>query len=378
MMENKIETWEKEYVSKINDYEKFEKLLKGLVETLLKNEGLSAQVSSRTKSVSSFREKIERKNREGKSYDNPSSEITDIVGIRIITYYMDDIDKISKIIKKEFKIDKKNSLDKSAILHIDQFGYKSVHYIISLSSLRRKLPEWAEFNKFKAEIQVRTILQHAWAEIDHGIRYKKDEYMPVEIKRRIYRLMALFELADEEFQNLKYDTEGLKRKYLNDITFGDFGIELNALSLSAYFSFTKQDEMWRKISNELIQEIFKSYKTDKKIAWRFQIITYFFSYPSIADLNILLRRLDVKDLKEFDEILKDADQWGKEALRKTFKAFLDNQIDLTQDGVYEWELNAYVNISFLICNAKADLIKANPKILDNIDHLWIIKKAFNI
>lgn len=378
MIEDKSDKWEKEYRSELPNYQKFEQTLRILIETLLKKEGLSVQVSSRTKSPSSFREKIERKFKEGKSYDNPLNDTTDIVGIRIIAYYLSDIDKISYIIKREFNIDRKNSLDKSALLGIDQFGYKSVHYIVSLSEPRLELTEWMEFSNYKAEIQIRTILQHAWAEIDHEIRYKKEENVPLEIKRRVYRLMALFELADEEFQNLKYDTDELKGKYLKDITWGNFKLKLNALSLSAYFSFTKQEEKWMKISNKIIQEILCTYKTNKHITIYFQIQKHFYNYQSISDLERLLSRLEIKDLAEFDTILREADQYGKDALKQTYKAFLDNLIDLTQDGSYDYEFNAYVNISILVCHKKEELIRKNPSILDDIDYLWIVKEAWKI
>jgi len=264
------------------------------------------------------------------------------------------------------------------MLGIDQFGYKSVHYVISLSSPRRDLAEWTEFEKFKAEIQVRTILQHAWAEIDHEIRYKNEENIPIEIKRRIYRLMALFELADEEFQNLKYSTEGVKGKYLEDITWGNLKIKLNVLSLAAYFLFTKQDEKWMEISNKIILEILKSYKTDKHISISIEIEKHFGNYANISNLEKLLNNLEAKHLMELDEILQNADQWGKDALRKIYKAFLDDLIDLTQDGTYIYWFDPYFNISILIIHAKEELIRTNPAILDNIDYMWIIKKALKI
>jgi ppGpp synthetase/RelA/SpoT-type nucleotidyltranferase len=378
MVDNKSETWDEVFSAKRYKYEQFEKLLSDLIENLAKNEGISVQISSRTKSIQSFKEKVERKGKEGKSYDDPINQITDLVGIRIITYYLKDIGIISNLIKKEFEIDEKNSLDKSAILGIDQFGYKSVHYIVSLSSSRRDLSEWIEFKKFKAEVQVRTILQHAWAEIDHEIRYKNEENIPTEIKRRIYRLMALFELADEEFQNLKYDTEEVKGKYLEDITWGNLKIELNILSLGAYFSFTKQDEKWMKISNKIIPEIFESYETDKNIRARLVIQKNFKNYANIANLEKLLNRLGVKNLKEFDKILQDADEWGKDALKQTYKGWLDNLIDLTRDGAYDYWFDPYLNISILVSHANEDLIRANPAILDNIDCMWVIKEAWNI
>ncbi len=294
MIDNKMELLEKEFGENKNKYEKFEKALKELIERLLKKEGIPAQISSRTKSVQSFKEKVERKNREAKTYDNPLSQITDIIGIRIITYYLKDIELIGNLIRKEFEVDDKNSLDKSTILGIDQFGYKSVHYIISLSSSRRDLLEWIEFKDLKAEIQVRTILQHAWAEIDHEIRYKNEENIPIEIKRRIYRLMALFELADEEFQNLKYDAEEIKGKYLDDIAGGYLIIGLNVLSLGAYFSYTKQDEKWMRISNKIIPDILNSYETDKNIRVGLKIQKFFGNYPNISNLDKLLSRLGIK------------------------------------------------------------------------------------
>jgi ppGpp synthetase/RelA/SpoT-type nucleotidyltranferase len=375
MDDNKPETWEEAFSANRDGYERFEKLLSDLVEKLIKNEGISAQISSRTKSLQSLKEKLERKGKEEKPYEDPLNQITDLVGIRIITYYLEDIDLICNLIKKEFIIDEKNSLDKSAILGIDQFGYKSVHYIVSLSSPRRDLPEWNEFKKFNAEIQIRTILQHAWAEIDHEIIYKNEENIPTEIKRRMYRLMALFELADEEFQNLKLDTEGIKGKYLEDITFGNLKIELNVLSLGAYFSYTKQDEKWMEISNKIILDTLKSYKTDKKIGAIIDVEKNFQYYGYIAILERLLHKLEVKNLKELDDILKDADKWGKDALRQTFKSLLDKLIDLTCDGSYIQWFDQYSNISIIIIYAKKDLIRSNPLILDGIEPLWLIMEA---
>ncbi len=373
MTKNKLDKWEKEYQSKKSEYEKFEELLRDLLKSLLNKEGISAQIYSRTKSVPSFKEKIGRK-----SYSDPFNQMTDIVGIRIITCYLDDINKISHLIRKEFEIDEINSLDKSGTLNTDQFGYKSIHYIISLSSPRGDLPEWIKFKKFRAEIQVRTILQHAWAEIDHKIRYKNEEDIPIKIKRHIYRLMALLELADEEFQNLKYSTDAAKGIYLKDIALGYLKMELNVLSLSAYFSFTKQDERWMYISHRVIQDILDSYETDKNIVVHFEISKTSYNYKNIANLEKLLNKLGIRYLGDFDEILKEAEKFGKYELRKIYKTFLDNYIDFTKDGSYSYWMDPYSNISFLVCCSKADLIKENPSILDKIDYMWVIKKTWDI
>src|SRR5207302_1889866 len=86
----------------------------------------------------------------------------------------------------------------------DQFGYQSDHYIMSLRSGRAEKREWAKFAGLKAEIQVRTALQHAWAAVDHKLNYKPErETDRPQIGRGLSRLAAMFELADEEFSRLR-------------------------------------------------------------------------------------------------------------------------------------------------------------------------------
>jgi len=111
MVDNKPETWEEVFSANRDNYERFETLLRELIESLIKKEGVPAQIASRTKSVQSFKEKVERKNKEGRPYDDPINQITDVVGIRIITYYLRGVDIIGNLIKREFEVDEKNSLE---------------------------------------------------------------------------------------------------------------------------------------------------------------------------------------------------------------------------------------------------------------------------
>ncbi|WP_049894811.1 GTP pyrophosphokinase [Paenibacillus antibioticophila] len=157
-------------------------------------------IESRTKETSSFREKIIRKS---EKYINPINEITDFTGIRLITYFVDEVDKISEIIKDEFDIDFENSIDKGNLLNDNEFGYRSVHYVVTLSNKRSVLPEWAHLTNRKFEIQIRTVLQHAWAGISHTLQYKHETEVPTSLKRQLFRLAGLFELADEEFVDIK-------------------------------------------------------------------------------------------------------------------------------------------------------------------------------
>jgi putative GTP pyrophosphokinase len=175
--------------------------LRSLVADLLAEAGIDViQIESRTKDLDSFTEKISRKRAK---YANPLTEITDLVGLRIITYYREDVAAVGEVLRGEFQIDATNSVDKAASLDPDRFGYSSVHYVVSLSPDRRRLVEWRPYAGMRAEIQVRTALQHAWSAVNHKLDYKSPTEVPRELRRRLFRLSALFELADEEFSELR-------------------------------------------------------------------------------------------------------------------------------------------------------------------------------
>lgn len=174
-------------------------VLEKLISSLIKEQNLKIhQVTSRVKEINSFSEKI--KNKQGKYF--LLSDVTDLVGIRIITHLESEVDQIEKIIKDNFEIDSKNSIDKRMRADADSFGYQSLHIIAKLNSKRRALPEFSEFKDIPFEIQVRSILQHAWAEIEHDINYKSKISIENKTKRKIHRVAALLEQADEIFSEI--------------------------------------------------------------------------------------------------------------------------------------------------------------------------------
>jgi hypothetical protein len=103
-------------------------------------------------------------------------------------------------------------VDKRTTLDPDRFGYLSLHYVVSLNEGRLALPEYRNFDNVKFEIQIRSILQHAWAEIEHDLGYRTENAIPAQLRRRFSRLAGLLELADEEFTQIRrtlaeYETE---------------------------------------------------------------------------------------------------------------------------------------------------------------------------
>lgn len=173
-----------------------------LRESLKENDISFHSIKSRVKSVESFKEKAARE-----KYNDPINEITDLAGFRIITLFEKEIHQISDIIKKLFKIDYNRSEDKSDLLDADKMGYKSIHYIAELSEERVLNTNLEIFLALKFEIQIRSILQHAWAEIEHDRNYKFKGKLPKNLQRRFYALAGMLEIADREFNTLSEEVD---------------------------------------------------------------------------------------------------------------------------------------------------------------------------
>ncbi|MDQ1739789.1 MAG: pyrophosphokinae, partial [Pseudonocardiales bacterium] len=181
--------------------------------------------------VTNFTEKLQRKR---DRYDSPFDQIMDLAGLRIITYYLEDVDTVENLLAREFEIDWNNSLDKGKQLNPDQFGYLSRHFVVKLKSPRIDLQEWAPFRGLVAEIQVRTALQHAWAAVNHKLEYKAEDEVPLELKRGLHRLSALFEIADGQFSDFRNSTRGVESAYGQSVSRGNFDLDLNLKSLNLY------------------------------------------------------------------------------------------------------------------------------------------------
>jgi GTP pyrophosphokinase len=95
----------------------------------------------------------------------------------------------------------------------DRFGYKGLHLDLRLNAKRKALPEYQKLSEYQFEVQVRTIVQDAWSEIDHKLKHKKG--LPSGLKRRVYNLAGLFELADREFDSIRGETDALVAESLN-------------------------------------------------------------------------------------------------------------------------------------------------------------------
>ncbi|MDO9207259.1 MAG: hypothetical protein Q7T91_03295 [Sulfuricurvum sp.] len=204
-----------EYLKVLSFYENVASVNSRIVEEAIKRREIQVHsVQGRAKDPESFGRKAIKPSENDPNqpkYIQPLREITDLSAIRIITFFPRTIDQIDSMLREEFELIERS--DKSEYLLEDgKFGYQSIHYLVKLNKTRATLSEYERFTDAITEVQVRTILQHAWAEIEHDIQYKSSTTIPVDIRRRFMALAGLLEIADREFQTIQDDDQALRVK----------------------------------------------------------------------------------------------------------------------------------------------------------------------
>lgn len=206
-------------------------------------------IDHRIKKEDSLAGKLERKGAKYKSVD----DITDLLGLRVITFYTDDVDKVAALVAQTFDIDWNNSVDKRKLHELDSFGYNSLHYICRLPAGSAD----EALCHIPFEIQMRTALQHVWSTINHDTGYKSDVQIPREYLRQFGRLAGMLELIDDEFSRLRNSLADYRRRVQTLVASGQLDeVSLNADTWESYLQTRPLDRLNRRIAAVNQAEIF--------------------------------------------------------------------------------------------------------------------------
>jgi predicted RNase H-like nuclease/ppGpp synthetase/RelA/SpoT-type nucleotidyltranferase len=176
-----------------------------LVTSILDDAGINyLSVSGRAKSVASFAAKAARTVDGRPSFTDPLRQITDQIGVRVITYVLSDVQAVADLLGDQVVVHDDRDMGRETASE-GRFGYASRHLLVGLDAARANQPGYELLLGRQAQVQIRTVLQHAWAEFEHDIRYKgtiPDEHVP-DFDRRFTLAAGLLELADREFSTIR-------------------------------------------------------------------------------------------------------------------------------------------------------------------------------
>lgn len=285
-----------------------------IMTSLLTDRGVDfLAITGRTKDIQSAVEKVTRK-----GYNDPQSQMTDIAGVRIIVFFESDVLKVADIIRNSFKVDEKNSSNTDDRMSTDQVGYRSNHFVCDLGQERSALPEFSSIGDLRFEFQVRTVLQHAWAELAHDRNYKFTGTLPRHLERRLFLLAGLLETADQGFDALSASLDEYMKAVSEETAKGELEIEINSVSLAGFLEqWVRQNDIeiqsprGRVIDGGVLRELDQfGIKTlaqlKEAIPARFVEVTRELNNPSQTYSGLLRRWMYLSDPERFISRVKVA------------------------------------------------------------------------
>lgn len=245
------EQWEKDEPL----YQELGKSVSKFIKNEIPSYEIMPEISFRTKELLSIIKKIKKKLKEK---DYSYNHLNDKLGIRIICAFKDDMSKVDKFITDNFAI--KKAEYKEETLNFDRLDYISNHYDLQIKTDNTSFKSLGHLKDLTFEVQVRTLNQHAWSNSAHALTYKQEAEIIPALKRRVYRLLSLYEIADDEFSavnaaminnpdNILYTLlrklEGKIYKYAKI----DYDRETSLYSIRAFLSFFTPEEQKTILNN---------------------------------------------------------------------------------------------------------------------------------
>lgn len=288
-------------------YKKMEQVVVQTIQQIISEQGIPLSgIEHRVKAEKSLAGKLELK---GGKYAS-ISDITDLFGMRIITFYTDDVDKVAAIVKRTFSVDWNESVDKRKLHDLTSFGYNSLHYICRIPETLACDPNMPQLNEFRFEIQMRTGLQHVWSTIEHDIGYKGSVKILPEYRRQFGRLAGMLELIDDEFSRLRTAMTDYRRQMQSLVASGKLDeVPLNESTFRSYLEMNPFRKLNERIAASNQAEILP--------------------YPLMS----FLRVLEHFDLKTLGDVQRFVDEDSDAAYQLALSQLAFTDIDIISESI---------------------------------------------
>lgn len=199
---NRVDRAVKRYAAELPQVQEATDAWVALVTRLLDDAGINyLSVTGRAKSVESYARKASRRDKGRLLYPDPVRDITDQVGVRVVSFVQADVAAVADLLADQLRVLDDRDMGRETAEQ-GGFGYSSRHLLLAPDPAREGE---GPLQGRPAAVQVRTVLQHAWAEFEHDIRYKGQvpEAHRADLDRRFTLAAGLLELAGEQFQEIR-------------------------------------------------------------------------------------------------------------------------------------------------------------------------------
>lgn len=328
------EEWADFYADQRDVYDAFVHSLERLIEVLLDEDDIDhGWVTSFSRSPDVFVYDLNRARRAGQAFDNPLESPLRVAGVTVMVETAVRVPEIVDLITREFVVDPAGSLpieDAAARNQLlakpggsEGLTYEFPHYLISLDERRLELPEWSRFTGLKVRIEVKTVLQDAWATIDIDLPFYAAMSYPAEVRELLAQSARGMSAIDADLAEAKDTISLLLAEYEEAIAAGELELPLNGLSLMAYM---RTSELVRSLT-ELAEDVGLTHDPAYEVEW-----------ADVGDLLWLLSRAEVHTIAELDEFLRQATPRARDTLAELVHVSTDRGLtpDAIPDHIVEW------------------------------------------
>ncbi len=327
------------YVESLTLYEEYATRIRNLIQDLVEIEGVEFYA------IDGWADRPADLLRTLSELDEKDLAGVDLVTVRVLLRFPEDVLRIEEVVKSEFEIDPTRSVPSSGLEDPYRFGYPAVVYILSLSSSRANLREWAKYKDLTFRLELRTMLQEAWATIFPKVNQTVGSLSEKKLTRELVLLAALLEKADQGFLTLRNE---IKDESLLVPPSSQNQIGSNHESLNVEKVFTEE-------------ELYNLFRNDSSLLGKWNAIAIEAGYPeftpdadylreSFEYLCTVFRAAGIDTISEVKKFLAEMEEDNKGArqLKKIHDSFKGNN---------KWRMDPFSALFLLVLNFKWDALK---------------------